>query len=436
MSTSALGSKRETGLGRRTSAGWSAPLAVLALAAMAGIVAWWTWRAMHDPRGWDLQPAYNGGRIAWASGHPERLPLWSGTPLLAAGMAVVSQLMSLTTAGHVITALNVILVLSAVIIVIWRLRSQLPPGWLWLLAFALLSFGPTMSTVWWKQFNIIAIALAVGGFELLRRGRANSAAGLIGLSIAIKPLAILLPFVLLARRETRRVGALLIGWIAALTVAAQVFLATRAHGIGVLSPWWALQNFVNKVQPGNGWACKTLNFAPGSLLCRIAGHQDWLLQHVVVWVIVALLGAWVISALRGSSATSWEVLAFTLPLSVMLSPLEWAHYQVAMVPLFVLLLVRFTQDGAGPLAWTGLMVSFVLVSLLWMPYGTVPGAVRELLSTYRETGGDLRSVDWVAQFGQYLLLITGLVWYARTPRATPGRVAARPAAVPSMQVLD
>jgi hypothetical protein len=47
----------------------------------------------------------------------------------------------------------------------------------------------------------------------------------------------------------------------------------------------------------------------------------------------------------------------------MLSPLEWSHYQVMLAPLFVLLLVRFTQDGAELDEWAGLAVAFVLASL-------------------------------------------------------------------------
>ena len=52
-----------------------------------------------------------------------------------------------------------------------------------------------MSTVWWKQFNVIALVLAAAGFDLMRHERRRPAAALIGLSVAIKPLALLLPVV-------------------------------------------------------------------------------------------------------------------------------------------------------------------------------------------------------------------------------------------------
>lgn len=404
----------EPTLGQPESPGRWGPLALLGYVALAGIVAWWTWRALQDPKGWDFQPAYRAGVATWANGHPERRTLWDGTPMLAAAMAFVSRVMRLRTGAELITGLNLVLVLGVVGVVLRRLGGQLSRRWRWVIAFALLSFGPIMSTVWWKQFNIITLTLAMGGFELLKRRRTQSAAGLIGLSISIKPLFVLLPLVLLARRETRRVGVLALAWVAALNIAGQALLAARAHDLGVLNPLRAFQNFVDKVQPGTGVVCKSINFAPGSLLCRLMGDHNWFLQHVVVWAAVALLGAWVIEALRGRGATSWELFAFTCPLSVMLSPLDWAHYQVVLAPLFVLLLVRFVREGAGVGAWAGLAAAFVLCSLMWEPYGTLPGAVRALVSTNPQTIYDLRSVASVAQFAQYVLVITGVLWYAQS----------------------
>jgi Glycosyltransferase family 87 len=404
-------------------------LALVGYAALAGIVAWWTWRALHDPRGFDFRLYYKGGQVAWATGHPEHQSTWDGTPLLAAAMALLTRLMSLGTGADLITAVNLVLVVAAVAVVLRRLWGQISPVWWWVTAFALLSFGPTMSTVWWKQFNIIALALALGGFELLRRRRTQSAAALIGLSISIKPLIFLLPLILLARRETRRVGAFALGWVVALNMAGQALLSARAHDLGAISPIPALQNFIDKAKPGNVWACQSVNFAPGSLLCRLVGHQNWTLQHVVVWAVVALLGAGVIAALRGRGASSWELFAFTCALSVMLSPLAWAHYQIVLAPLFVLLLVRFTREGAGVLAWTGLASAFVLASLMWLPYGTLHGAISGLVSMHGQTRAqtvhDEHSVASFAQFAQYVLVVTGLLWYAG-PRARGRPLAFNP----------
>ena len=63
----------------------------------------------------------------------------------------------------------------------------------------------------------------------------------VGWSIAIKPLVFLLPVVLLARRETRRVGAWALVWVVALSTAAQAFMAVRAHSLTALSPLSAVK---------------------------------------------------------------------------------------------------------------------------------------------------------------------------------------------------
>jgi hypothetical protein len=402
-------------------------LAALGFAALAALVLWWTLRALNDHRAWDFNPAFFGGRSAWANGHPEYRKLWDGTPLLATVMAVVARVVRIRAGGELITVLNAVLVVAGVSVLLRRLRGQVSSGWWWVIAFGLLSFGPMMSTVWWKQFNIIALVLAAAGFELLRQRRTPSAAALIGLSVAIKPLLVLLPFVLLARRETRRAGAMALGWLIALSIAGQAFLAIRAGQLSVLDPLRAIHNFIDKTGPSNGWACKSLNFAPGSMLCRLMGDHNWTLQRVAVLLAVAVLAAWVIDALRDRPAAGWEVFAFTCPISVMISPLDWAHYQVLLAPLFVLLLVRFVNDGAGIGSWVGLATAFVLASLMWEPYGTLPGAIRGLFAAHRENSYDVRSVDSLAQFAQYVLIITGLLWYAQT-RAIRRRLPATRAA--------
>ena len=390
---------------------------MLGYAALAAIVGWWTWRALHAPLGLDFRLYHTRGQLAWAPGHPEHQATWDGTPALAAAMAIVTRLMSLRTAAGLMTVLNTALVVSVAAVVLRRLRGQLSQAWWWMTALGLLSFGPIMSTVWWKQFNIVALALAVAGFESLRRRRTQSAAVLIGLSISIKPLVFLLPLVMLARRETRRAGALALAWVAAINFAALALLAFRAHNLAVISPIPSLRNFIDKAQPSNVWACQSENFAPGSLLCRLVGHQDRGLQHIVVLVVVALLGACAIHALRGRGPSSWDAFAFICPLSVMLSPLAWTHYQIMLAPLFVLLVFRFTRDGAGFGAWAGLAVAFILASVMWQPYGTVIDAVRGLVSVHRNTARGAEPVADLAQFAQYVLVIIGVLWYARARRA-------------------
>jgi hypothetical protein len=276
--------------------------------------------------------------------------------------------------------------------------------------------------VWWKQFNIVVLSLALGGFELARRGRTGWAALALGLSVSIKPLVFLLPLVLLVPRESRRLGALSIAWIVALDLAAQLFLGLRAHDLGQANPLLGLQNLINRTSAaGNIFLCAPLNFSPTSLFCRLnGGFQHWTLQHIAVIGLVALLGAWVFSALRGRRALSWEVFAFTCPLSVMLSGLAWTHYQIMLAPLFLLLLVRFTSDGADVGAWAGLAVAFLLASLMWEPYGTV---VTQLLGV-SENVFKPGFLEEYAQFAQYVLVITGVIWYRQRRERTARDTAA------------
>ena len=141
----------------------------------------------------------------------------------------------------------------------------------------------------------------LGGFDLLRRDHTHGGAGAIGLSIALKPLALVLPLVLLARRETRRAGAIAVGYAIAVTILAQGFLARRADSIGLLDPFKILTDFSSASAPGSSRAftCTSESFSPVSLLCQLVGSGHWALQNIAVWALVALIGLWVIDALPG-----------------------------------------------------------------------------------------------------------------------------------------
>jgi Glycosyltransferase family 87 len=392
--------------------------AVIGYLVLLAVACWWAWRAFHDPYARDTGLAWQAGDLAWVTGHPEHLTTWNGMTLLAAGMAIVSRVFTAHQTADLITAVNIVLWLGLVMVLLGRTQKLLRPVWWWIAALGLVSFGPLMSTVWWKQFNVIVLALAVAGFELARRRRLKTAALLIGLSISIKPLALLLPVVMLARRETRRVGAMAIAWVIALTVVAQAFLAARAHDLATLDPTIGVRNLIHKTSAaGNLFLCNALNFSPASTLCRLnASFQYWTVQRILALGLVALLAWFVVGALRGRGALSWEVLAFSLPFSIMVGALAWPHYQVMLAPLLFLLLFRFAREGAEATEWAGLLVAFVLISLMWEPYGTVVSAI---------TGGPVSAaqtnlVEQYAQLGQYVLVLVGLLWYwRRRPQDRP-----------------
>lgn len=407
----------------RMSMRWRTLSFLCGLLALAGLVIWWVQRAYNEVAPADLGLAYEGGAMAWATGHPEHLATWISTPFLGAVMAIVTRLMSVETAADLLITLNLLLVVGTTGVVLYRLRPKLKPLWWWVLAFAMLSFGPMMSTVWWKQFNLVALVGALTGFDLIRKHRQATGAALIGLSIAIKPLAVVLPFVLVARRETRRAGALALGWVVGLNILAQGFMAERAGNLVTLNILPVLANFAKKSKPENIWACHPENFAPGSLLCRLAGGQNWNIQHLIVWIGIALLGAWIVDALRGKKMVSWEVFAFTCAVSTMVSPIAWSHYQVMLAPLFVLLFVKFVTEGATLGTGAGLILAFALASLMWQPFGTSIGALRHVIDGAAQTQRALFSIAAVAQLAQYVLVLTGIIWYlqarTRLARQTP-----------------
>ena len=332
-------------------------------------------------------------------------------------MASTTRLWGVTTAGRLLTCLNIVLVVGTIGIVVRRLRNVLSPLWLWIVALGLASFGPVLSTVWWKQFNIIALVLALAGFAALRRGRAQLSGGLIGFSVAVKPLAILLPFVLLARRQTRPAGIWACIYAVGLNLGAQGLLALHAHSAGVFNPLTSLQNFSDKSKPAKGLACSTFNFSPQALLCRTFGSRHWTLLEVAAWALTAILAVWLVRTLRGYGTDSWEAFAFSCVFSVMVSPIAWSHYQVMLAPLFVLLVVRFTTVKTEAIFWVGLAAAYVLASLIWTPYGTITTVAHLRIPTHVEVTPP--TLANIAQYSQYILVVTGVVWYRRH-----GRVAA------------
>ncbi|MGB9184979.1 MAG: glycosyltransferase 87 family protein [Solirubrobacteraceae bacterium] len=418
-----------TGMSRRIGSELG-PAAAVGCLGLALVIAWWVVRALHDPAPYDTGLAYHAGQAAWSSGHPEHVGSWDGTPLLAAVMAVLSRVLSPRLTADGVVVLSATLWVGVVVIALGRLRSRLRRQWLWIAAAALLTFGPLMSTVWTKQFNAISLVAAIGGFELVRKGRPGLGAAAIGFSVAFKPLLILLGLVMLARRETRKAGALAIAWTAGLSLASLGLLALRAHDFGVLNPITALTNF-NHRSVLSPFTCVPYNYSPAATLCRLIGYwpaslsaverlsslpgvySHATLQRVVVLIMVGLLGAWVATALKGRRAGSWELFAFTCALSVMVSPLAWSHYQLMLAPLLLLLWVRFVTEGAGLGSWGGLIVGFALASLMWAPYGSLWGGISSLFAAKATAVTEPILVDDFAQFAQYILVVTGIWWYAQ-----------------------
>jgi len=361
----------------------------------------------------DLGLAYTGGQEAWASGHPERVSTWISTPFLGMAMALVSRVLSVTTATFLLTIVNLAIVLAGIGLTWRRLRARLAPLLWWSTLLAALVFAPIASTLWWKQFNIVALGLAAAGFMWSRQGRSIGPAALIALSIAIKPIVILLPLALLIRSDSRKAGWWAIGWIVGLMALAQAFLAWRARNLRDLSPIPALQTFLERpIQ----WACHPENYSPYSLVCRASGGQYFSWQRLVTTAGVLLLILMAVDVIRGHPGRSWVIFAFACLLSPMVSPIAWSHYQILLLPMFVLLAAEFALRGASMIQWLSVAAAYLLAELTWRPLGTLVGAFRYLVSGQRENIQNMYHVMAVAEFAQYVLLIAALIWFASQRR--------------------
>jgi hypothetical protein len=377
------------------------------------------------PGAYDLGLAYLGGAEAWRSGHPERVFTWISTPFLAMVMALATRAGSSEALAAAFNLFNVGLAAVLIGATWWALRGRLPAWLWWLTLFAALLYAPLSSTLWWKQLNLVALALAAGGFLVIRRGRPGEVAGgaLVALSISIKPIAILLPLALLLKPDTRRAGVLSLGWTAALEVVAQAFLAWRAGDPAVLSPLPAISNFAAKSLPSaNDWACNVQDFSPTSTLCRLAGGPFWWdLQRLAVLALVFALGLLLLRALRGRGGRSWELFAAACLLSPMLSPLAWSHYQLLLAPMFVVLALGLPRVRAALPRWLLFAAAFLLAEISWTPFGTILGG-------FAPDGSRLFGVALTAaSFAQYFLLAAALLALRgpiRVPARHPGAVLA------------
>src|SRR5262249_3935315 len=140
---------------------------VLPAVGVAAVLLLWAVPAVRDASPDDLRVFYEAGVAAW-QGHPEHVKDWTGTAFLALLMALVSRASSLRAAAGALNVLIITLVLVSLGVVWSRLRARLPRGVWWATLACAVSFSPLMSTLRWKQLNLIALCLALAGFALIR----------------------------------------------------------------------------------------------------------------------------------------------------------------------------------------------------------------------------------------------------------------------------
>jgi hypothetical protein len=324
--------------------------------------------ALGNGLAYDFGIYYRGAAAAWETGHPGLADGWVGTPFAAAVLGPLTRVLRLADAARLVTVGNLAIVATAGV-ALWRmLRSRMRVGWaLAATAGSTFLFAPVVSTIWWRQLNLIALGLAVLGFLQVRRAKPGSGAALIGLSLALKPLLVMLPVALMLRRETRRAGVLALLWAAGLTAVGQVFLAIRASDAGLLDPWRAYQDFTTPAwNPAGSHACHPGNVSLQATTCRIFGTGLWSGQRVLALGIAVAL-AWVaLAAVRRYRGTSFEYLAVACAISPMFGPIEWTHYQVALAPLLLTVALHLVVRPRR-IAWVLLIVAYVGLSLVWSP---------------------------------------------------------------------
>lgn len=361
--------------------------AVLALIPVAVLV--------HYPLDFGL--AYQGGQEAWSSGHPERLLTWTATPFFALVMAAITRAAPLDAATPAMMAVN-LAVWGGLLLTVWnRLLGRMPLALWWGTQVAAAAFAPAITTIFWMQPNLIVLALALGGVELADR-RVRTAGLLIGLALALKPVAILLPLALLFRRESRRAALWAIGVAGVLSAIGLGFLAWRGGDLSIANPISYVAHFQTK---GGGpiVACVAQNYSPMALLCRL-GVPSTTVLTVAVAGVVLFLGWLAVRRLRGVPNATWDLVAVAFALSPMLGPIGWAHYQLLLAPLMLLLAYQFWAERAPIFLWFNLGLVFVLTMLVWDPLESLARTpVIVLVVSYT-----------IGQFAQYFLLLLWFQW--------------------------
>jgi len=363
----------------------------------------------------DFGLAYQAGQQAWANGHPERIATWSGTPFYALAMGVIARAWPLEAAATGMLVAN-LLVRGGLLLSVWnRLHGRVPTLWWWGTLVAAAVLAPGIATVFWMQPNVILLAIALGGVAMI--GRHDRAAGLlIGLTLAVKPVLVLLPFALLLRRQTHRAGVWSIAAAALFTTIGLGFLAWRAGDLSVGSPFVYAVRFMTVVgRPGS--VCVIQNYSPTALLCRFGVPSSTALT-ILINVAVLGVGWLLVHQLRHARDVRWEMFAAATLLSPMLGPIGWAAYQVLLAPLMLLLAYQFWAERAPVFLWANLGLVFLLTMLVWDPVESLFGVpVILLIVTYT-----------VGQFAQYFLILLWVQWLRlRTARATSIAKAGRAA---------
>lgn len=335
---------------------WEILPAIVVLAVVAVLAA----RALDDPSTRDAGYFYNGAKFAVEDGNPWRELAWLQLPAVILVLAPVTQVLTESATAWFMTLLNLVVALGLAAWAFWWLSARCARWLTWLVVVALVLWAPLAGTFWWKQLNLLVLALALAGFVLAPR-RPWAAGALMGFSIALKPLVAFLPLFLLVRRDTRKSAIATVAAAALVTIGG---LLVMAAGGGSADPVAYYREFDDR---GFNWYCTPSNASPTGLACRIMGEETYGVTRVLVSAAVVLLVALAIGLLRGTSSGSLEVFAWAALLSPMVGPVTWPHYGVMLAPMFLVLIARAWEWGSRVEVWAGLAMAYALSQIAWSP---------------------------------------------------------------------
>src|SRR5262249_21150512 len=171
-----------------------------------------------------------------------------------------------------------------------------------------------------------------------------------------------------------------------------------------------LRNFGHRA---SGYQGLPENLSPQASMQRLT-RSDSPVQRASVLIGVGLLLLLANESVRHSPGSSWEVFAFALLFSILVGPISWAHYQVLLLPMFVLLAYRFSVEGASWGLWLTLAFAYLLACLVQRPLEpTLPGALRFLATGRRERWEDVAQVLAFVQLAPYFLFLAAFGWFSR-----------------------
>jgi alpha-1,2-mannosyltransferase len=238
-------------------------------------------------------------------------------------------------------------------------------GWRWLAGLALwCQFGPLQIAVGegqWDPIFLLLVAAATAGVWHRRDLMASIA---IALAASIKPYPLALIGYFLARRSWRA---------AAITVVALVGLTAAGSLVVGLEETWA---FVTRVLPASGAVTAYAdNQTLGGVLARMVsddlkpfplrGSAGVDLAVRATAIVLFGLTAWIVARSPGHDPMRRALqLSLFVPLSILVIPAAWTHYQtILLVPLSVLGVEQARTRPREPIGWLLLALCYLVLML-------------------------------------------------------------------------